>query len=583
LAAAFFLVIMVLLSATGLYLLDWTENYYTGSISSDLRRESLAITRLVESSPQDVPDVIIRMGRDLGHRVTIIRADGRVLADSDSDYRKMPNHSDRPEFRQAMAAGYGTSARYSKTLKTRMLYVATSYGTKKISYGVVRVAEPLSGLDELMSAIQRTFLFAGLVAILAAAVISLKLASSITGPIESIASAARRLERGDLGARALARGKTAGEISELASAFNSMAEQLQNNMDEINRQSVRMRAIFDHTDNGLILADPQGRIEMINPAACRILSVDTPGSIRKTLIETTLSHDLASLVERVRRTQEPAALDIDISAKEKRFVYAYVTPVPMAESGVDMLIVLHDVTSLRNTDAIRRDFVANVSHELRTPLATIKAIAETILLRHEGNPAAMPGFAESIVQEADRMTLLAEDLLDLTRIETRPVDVAVERINLYKLVSDILDRLSGAAGKKNVTLESEIKQDEVIETDSGSLTQILANLVDNAIKYTPDGGSVRVYLERRPNGIAIKVTDNGIGIPEEDQPRIFERFYRVDKDRSRQSGGTGLGLAIVKHLCEQIGGSVAVKSAPGAGSTFSVLLPICIHSGESAT
>ncbi|MCE5200479.1 MAG: ATP-binding protein [Armatimonadota bacterium] len=573
LAAAFFLVILVLLSLTGLYLLDWTEGYYVRLISNDLRRESQAMAGLVQAAPQDMSDVVTNMGHDLGHRITIIRSNGRVLADSESNFRRMPNHSNRPEFRQALAIGYGTSTRYSATLKTKMLYVATSYGPRRDPSGVVRIAEPLSGLDELMTAIQRTFILAGLAAILAAAALSLKLASGITDPIESIASTARKLAQGDLNARVSAQPKTSGELGELASTFNVMAEQLQSNVDEMNRQSARMQAVFDHTDNGLILVDPEDRIRMINPAACRILGIGCPETIQKTLIEGTLSHDLAGLVERVRRTHEPAALDVDLLTTNERAVHAYVAPVPRPDSVIDVLVVLHDVTSMRKLDTIRRDFVANVSHELRTPLASIKAMAETIMLRHATNPDAVPGFAESIVQEADRMTLLAEDLLDLARIESQRRDAVVESLRLRGVVDGVFDRLTRAAEKKSISLENEVKAEEVIDVESDPLVQILMNLVDNAIKYTPEAGTVKIWADHTPEHIAIRVSDSGIGIPTEDLSRIFERFYRVDKARSRESGGTGLGLAIVKHICEQMGGSISVKSEIGTGSTFSILLP----------
>ena len=217
--------------------------------------------------------------------------------------------------------------------------------------------------------------------------------------------------------------------------------------------------------------------------------------------------------------------------------------------------------------------MANVSHELRTPLASIKAIAETIMLRHSSDPVAVPGFAESIVQEADRMTLLAEDLLDLTKIESQRRNVSVETLRLREIVAEVFVRLTGSAAKRSITLENEINEYESIEAESSSLVQVLINLVDNAIKYTPDGGVVSAQVDRASGYVALRITDNGIGIPPEDLPRVFERFYRVDKARSRQSGGTGLGLAIVKHLCEQMGGSISVKSEVGKGSTFSVLLP----------
>jgi two-component system phosphate regulon sensor histidine kinase PhoR len=570
-AATFFVVILVLLSLTGAYLLRWTEDYYLKSISGDLQRESRAVIGFVQASPRDLPDIVLRMGQGLGHRITIIRSDGIVLADSEHNHRNMPNHSDRPEFRQAMATGSGQSTRYSSTLKTRMLYVATSYPHKGKKLGVVRIAEPLSVLDKILAAIQRTFLLAGLIAIIAAAIISLKLASGIIRPIECVASAARKLEKGDLSARVSVHPKIAGELGALASTFNKTAERLQGYLDDNNKQTARLQAVFGHTDNGLLLVDADNRVKMINPAACRILDID--GAVEKTLIEGTLKHDLSSLVERVSRTHEPAALDINLGPTNEKAVHAYVTTVPRPDGGTDVLVVLHDVTSLRKLDAIRQDFVANVSHELRTPLASIKAMAETIILRHSTSPDAVPGFAESIVQEADRMTLLAQDLLDLTQIETQRRDMSTETVDIRKTVDDIFGRLTSAAESKSITLNNEVEADIFIKTNAGSLVQVMMNLIDNAIKYTAESGTVKVQADHASGHAAIRVIDNGIGIPAEDIPRIFERFYRVDKARSRESGGTGLGLAIVKHLCEQMGGSVSVKSDVGSGTTFSVLLP----------
>jgi len=573
LAGAFFLIILALVSSVGLYLLEWTERYYVRTVSDDLRRESRAVAALARSvSRPDLPKVVARMGRELGHRITIIEADGTVIADSEGDYRRMPNHSDRPEFREALATGYGTATRYSATLKTDMLYVATRSGPDD-GIGVVRAAEPLSGLREVMSKIRRTFLLAGLIAIFIAALFSVKLASGVTTPVESIASAARRLSQGDLEARAPAPDRPSDEMGALALTFNSMAGQLQTVIGEITEQKARMQAIFDLTDDGLVLIGPDGGIRMVNPAACRMLGIACEDAVGKTVIEGTLSHDLAGLVDRVTRTQEPGALDITLSGRDERAVHAYVTPIARVEGQTGALVVLHDMTASRQLDAVRRDFVANVSHELMTPLAAIKAMAETILLRHRDDPSVGPRFAESIVQEADRMALLADDLLNLAAIESGQRALRPGIVNLRALVDDVLDRLRAGAEKKSVSLIAEVAEDSTVHADPDALTQILLNLVDNAVKYSHEGGEVVISAERGEDGVVIRVADNGIGIPEEHLPRIFERFYRVDKARSRQSGGTGLGLSIVKHLLDLIGGSVSVTSELGKGTTFEVRLP----------
>lgn len=570
LAGAFFIIIFVLVSSVGLYLLDWTEANYVRSISNDLRRESNAVAQsAVMITPEVLPNLVKRIGQSLDHRITVIGSDGTVLGDSEHDFRQMPNHSDRPEVRQALATGYGTTTRYSATIKTDMLYVATRHKLGGDSDGVVRVAEPLSGMKVAMSTIQRTFVLAGLAALLLAAVLSFRLALSITNPIEEIAGAARKLAGGDLTARAPSSARPHEEMGILALTFNHMAEELQSTIHELTEQKARMQIIFDKTDDGLVLIGTNDRVQMINPVACDMLAVDCLSIIGQTVIECTLSHDLAELVERVIRTGEPSALDITLPNTSESAVSAYVAPI--MDGGA--LIVLHDMTESKRLDAVRRDFVANVSHELRTPLASIKAMAETILLRHENNPAVAPQFAQSIVAEADRMTLLAEDLLDLAQIESGHSAQNHQSIDLGELVSSVFDSLCPVAEARSISLVSETADVGIIQADHDSVTQIMVNLIDNAIKYSNDDGKVVVSARREGEFAEIHVSDNGIGIPQADLPRVFERFYRVDKARSRESDGTGLGLSIVKHLAELMGGSVSVVSELGKGTTFTVVLP----------
>jgi two-component system, OmpR family, phosphate regulon sensor histidine kinase PhoR len=573
LAAAFFLVTLAILSSVGIYLLEWTENYYVKAISDDLSRETKAVAGIIaQTSPKDVPGVVTRIGRDLGHRVTVVRSEGTVTADSQSDFRRMPNHADRPEIREALRSGFGTATRYSSTLKIDMLYVATRADFGGGVSGVVRVSQPLSGLHEVLSNIQRTFLLAVIIALVLAGAVSLKIAASITAPVENIAAAARKLAGGDLRARTRAPEKPMDELGTLAQTFNKMAGQLETMITETSEQRSRMQTVFDRTDDGLVLVGPDGRIQMANPASCRILGIGPCDATGKTVIEGTLNHDLDRIVDRVVRTQEPAALDIAVPAGEGSAVHVYAAPVSGTAGVAGVLAVLHDVTESRQLDAIRRDFVANVSHELRTPLASIKAMAETILLRYQRDVSVVPQFAESIVREADRMTVLADDLLDLAKIESGHKAVNGEKADLHKLTQDILMRLSPSAGQRSIELTSEVPASEIVQADSDSVIQILCNLVDNAIKYSHDGGNVTVRSRRMDNRVVISVADNGIGISKDDLPRVFERFYRVDRARSRQSGGTGLGLSIVKHLVELHGGTVSVTSEVDKGTTFSFSL-----------
>ncbi len=575
-AGASLLIIVLLVGLTGWYLLHWTETHYTAVLTDELLRDGRAIGSMIKDvPPQELPALITQTGCDLGRRITIISHNGRVTADSEGDYRQMLGHADRPEVRQALVSGHGSSERTSSTLRTRMLYVATRYGPENHAVGVVRIAEPLSSVRLATTAIQRTFLLAGLAAFALAALLAVWLASNITAPIQSVASAARRLAAGDLSARAAAIGNPAPEVSALAELFNDMAGQLQTTIEEITEQTARMQTLFERVADGLMLVGPDARIQMINPAACRMLSIDGEHVAGKTVIEGTLSHDLSGLVDRVLRLGEPGALDITLPAPDntETALQAYAEPVPRADGSGDALVLLRDVTSWRRLEAVRRDFVANVSHELRTPLASMRAMAETIQLHPEAGPDIVTGLVQSIVQETDRLNLLASDLLELAETESGQREATPEETALSELVDEVFDTVRPMAERKGIEMVSLVRTGERLVVDRGGLSRILVNLVSNAVSYTPQGGHVTLSTIRQNDGMALNIEDNGIGIPSECLPRVFERFYRVDRARSRESGGTGLGLSIVKHLTELLGGSVSVVSEPGKGTVFTLVLP----------
>lgn len=575
LALAILLMCTAALTGTALYLLGWTDSHYARSLTDDLRRESRAVAGFAATaSDADLPALVRRAGRDLASRITIIRADGVVLADSQRDFRQMASHADRPEVRQALVTGFGVATRTSDTLGAGMLYVATSYRHANETR-VSRVARPLASVRAARAAIQRVFLLAALAALLLAALVAPWLAARVTASIEEISRASGRLAAGDLAARARLSGARPCEVQSLAEHFNEAAARLQAGIAAISEQRARLETLFDRALDGLVLVGPDERIIAVNPAARGMLRLEDGEIAGRTLIEATLNHDLAGLVERVLRTREPAALEVTTDRGEgpEALIHAYVDPIPEPDGGQDALIVLHDVTAARRTESVRRDFVANVSHELRTPLASIRAMAETIGLRREADPDVVEELSASIVRETDRLNLLASDLLALAQAESGRRELSPEQLSLADLARDVLDRAAPAAARKSIELACEVSADETLRADRASLYQVLLNLVDNAISYTPQGGRVAVSASREGGTLAIRVSDNGIGIPEAHLPRVFERFYRVDRARSRESGGTGLGLSIVKHLTELLGGSVSVTSRVGEGSTFTVTLP----------
>ncbi len=327
--------------------------------------------------------------------------------------------------------------------------------------------------------------------------------------------------------------------------------------------AARWQALLETTDDAVLLADAEGRILLSNSVAASLFGAAS-GS---TLLAHTLSAELEDLYRTAIRRQACVEREVGLNQPASRTLYVRVTPVADGE----WLLVLRDLTELRRLERVRRDFVANVSHELRTPLTSIKAMAETLLDGARTDEAVAGRFLQTIIRESDRLVRLSTDLLDLSRVEARDVEKAP--IDLTPLVTDIASRLASQAEKADITLTNTIRLPLVVAADRDEMAQVLVNLLDNAIAYTPRGGAVTLSAQETPDAVTVSVSDTGIGILSHDIPRLFERFYRADKARSRASGGTGLGLSIVKHIVENHGGTVGVESEYNRGSVFSFTLP----------
>lgn len=568
LTASFLLVVFSTIGILGIYLEDRTAKNYLDELRASLMAEGRAVSTIaVQADPSDLDRIINRFGAALGRRITVIDSKGVVLADSEGDAATMDSHAGRPEVAAALASGRGYAVRHSDTLQQDMMYAAVRYHGNGRT-GVVRLAEPLSQVSAATGRIRITFGITALVALLVGMAVSLQLANRVVAPIVSMTRMARRVARGDFGLDIRAPDGEKDEITELGETLNLLAAELRQTVREIREDKRKMETVFDRTDDGLLILDDAGRIEVVNPAARDILSINEGSALGRTVIEATLSHEFAQLVERVLRTRRPATLEITFPGPPERRVQCYVTT--LGESGEisGTAVVMHDVTSARQVDAMRRDFVGNVSHELRTPLASIRAMAETIALRGRDNPEVTRDYSESIVKETERMTRLADDLIEIARMEGHERPMGRDDMKIAQIVADVASHLSAAAGRKGVSVDLDVRSDLVTKGDADALWQILVNLVDNAITYTPQGGRISISAEEQDGSVAISVVDTGIGIPSGDIPRIFERFYRVDKARSRASGGTGLGLSIVKHLVEAYGGAITVRSELGKGSIF---------------
>lgn len=364
-------------------------------------------------------------------------------------------------------------------------------------------------------------------------------------------------------------GNPIDELGELAGLLNQASSVVRQFTRELRREKSKLETILDKADDGFLVVNHEGNVTLANPMALKLLGTELSQVIGKSVIEATFNYDLSELVKRVMRTNIPASLQVQLVAPEPAYANVYVTPIQ--PSGA--MVVMHDITEAKRVDAVRRDFVANVSHELRTPLASIKAMAETIVLRGKTQPQVAEEFGKRIISEVDRLTAVSDDLLDLAKIETGHRTLHAEDFYLMEVVQSVLHTLAPKLEQKALEFRFEISDGLKVYADRGAIHQIMTNLIDNAIKYNRPAGQIVVSASESGDWVTISVTDSGIGIPQEDLSRIFERFYRVDKARSRESGGTGLGLSIVKHLVELHGGKFSVKSELGKGSVFTFMIP----------
>lgn len=578
----------------GVMTVQFLEQRYLAQFGDALE----AKTKLVEHgfqplfySPASHPSTISlqETARDLGNRaaarVTLVAADGTVLADSavrDADLSAVENHQSRPEIQQALSTGHGQDIRPSHTTGERTMYHAILMRpSQAASPLVVRVGLPMVVLDRELSELQQRLFLALGVAFLVVLTLSVWLAHSITKPILDIASAARQLSTGK---RVFHVRTTAqDEVDLLASTLNHMADQLHAKINELSEDRAQLLAVLTSMVEGVMVLDSRGLVLQINPALERMFGVSRLEARGRPCAELFRHQQLNDLVAVILQSHTYRQDEIVLPLSGRCLQIEASPAGGERENEASVVLVFHDITELRRLEKIRKDFVANVSHELRTPLTSIKGYVEALLDGAKEDPAASTKFLEIILKQSDRLNLIIEDLLELSKIESGGVSLKEEPLELRSVIDRTLSMIKPIAEKNRHRLVTAVDPSlPPVTGDEGRLVQVLTNLLDNAIKYTPAGGTITVGAKLAPpvgnaeppaRAIELSVTDTGIGIPEEDRPRVFERFYRVDKARSRELGGTGLGLAIVKHILEGHGGQVWVEANHPHGSRFVVRLP----------
>ena len=565
-------------------LLRWLETRALAQRHDDLLRASVLLSDIARPALSDpaagqaLQERIKRLGADVQTRFTVIDREGRVLADSRHDPRHMDDHLDRPEVVKAHSAGEGSATRHSLTLGARLLYVALRVDDPRGEVlGYVRSSVPLASLDRQLREVRQVAVAAGGLGVLLVMVIGYLTARRLTYPLEAMTAAARALADGQQ--RPLPSAAVGGddELATLAQAFDTMARQLGERLETIEGDRAKLTAILGNMTEGLIAVDREGRIVHINAVAGELLDTDPATALGLRLPDVTRIEPVAELLAETLVTLEPLNYELQLDAlPTPRHMILRTTPA--WDSGGELLgalLVILDQTELRRLENVRRDFVANVSHELKTPLTALLAQLETLNERPELEASARQRFVERGLKQAGRLSTLVQDLLALSRIESTDTTRDFQLIDLRDPVTASISGMSERAEDKPLELRVDLPDEPLgIRGDPEYLRQVVDNLLSNAIMYTPAKGWVEVRLLRHGHQAVLEVQDTGIGIPRAERERIFERFYRVDRARSRDLGGTGLGLAIVKHLVLAHAGQVEVDGSVGRGSTFRVTLPL---------
>lgn len=575
LALPFTLLFLLAMAGLSIYLSNFIENTYLADLRSKLQAEAVLLADQLSISTPTLTDQS-NLDNEARHwaalenaRVTIITADGKVVGESSEDHAILENHLNRPEVLEAITSGSGSSIRYSDTLKVDMMYVAASVQVNGNRVGFVRMALPLDQVQANLGHIRQTLLRATLGVILLTILLAVWIAGRTSEPLHELTQAARQMATGAMSQVMVRRGSY--EIKELAQAFNDMSQQLNERIQALNSESSKLSTVLRQMTDGVLLIDAKNAIRLINPAAERMFNVKEDEVLGKPAAGVLQYYQFVELWQECQKTSQTQRISVDLR-RPNLSLQGVATPLGEAMPG-SILMIFQDISQIRHLETVRRDFLSNISHELRTPLASLKALTETLKEGAIEDPPAANHFLDSMDTELDALTHMVTELLELTRIESGQVPLQIRPVCPDELLSSAMERLQVQSERANLDLVLECPPGiPQVDADAPRMEQVLVNLLHNAIKFTPPGGKITLSARQQANEVVFAVKDTGMGIPPENLPRIFERFFKVDKARTK--GGTGLGLAIAKHLVESHGGRIWVESVEGQGSAFYLTLPI---------
>ncbi|MEJ6950655.1 ATP-binding protein [Natronospora cellulosivora (SeqCode)] len=510
----------------------------------------------------------IDMGEKIDKRITLVAIDGLVLADSEEDPDEMDNHRDRPEIESIIQGrDIGSSIRWSNTVDMDMLYLALPIYRNDELLAVIRISESLQEINITINRTIRANLLFFFLIMCISIILLWRLSKGIIDPLSQITNSAEKLAKGNFQERIKVKDSNY-EIITMSQVFNKMAGEIENKIEQISDEKNRAEAILKSMVEGLVATDSKLNIKMINPSACKIFDINEEEIIGTGVIEVFRHHEIEETLKEAMEQNKILSREIILKREKDRTLRCNFAPINN-DQGIVIggIVVFNDISELRRLEQLRKDFVGNVSHELRTPLTSIIGYVDTILENEIKDERTLNRFLKIIKVEADRLSILINDLLDLSKLENRQ-NYVLRPANINTILEKLKTLFEDKARKKDIKVELAVRGQYMVYMIPEQIEQVLINLLDNAIKYTPAGGEVFLKLYDRVDKVLVEVIDNGIGVSVEEQDRIFERFYRVDKARCSSGGGTGIGLSIVKHVLQNHNSKIELESSPGKGSLF---------------
>jgi len=574
-AIPYVILFMLVMTGLSLYISDFIYHTELNELESKLTSEARLLggtleQRIIGEFPSHGLDVLAKeWSDDLGVRVTLIAADGEVVGESNEDRATMDNHLQRPEIQQALLEGMGRSIRFSRTLGADMLYIALPVVKDAEVLGYVRLAIALDQIEAKVSSLRKTILTGTLIATILAILLGVVVAEYTTRPLRDLAKTTQHISLDAHSDQLIP--TTVDEVGQLAGAINAMRVQLRAQYGRLDTERKKLVAVLKQLSDGVMIVDEMGKVQMVNPAAQRMFSVKEGDALDRSLPSVVRHHQIIDLWRKCLESGENQVTSLEVPGKHQIFQVEAI-PLVHALPG-SVLLVVNDLTHLRRLETVRRDFISNISHELRTPLASLKALAETLQESALDDPPAARRFLNRIEAEVDALSLMVQELLELSRIESGKVPLELKPVPPQDLLTSAIERLQLQSENSGIQVQLHCPADlPLVLADPPRIEQVVVNLLHNAIKFTPAGGNITLSAESSEDIILFSIKDTGSGISAEDLPRIFERFFKAD--RARSGGGTGLGLAISRHLVEAHGGRIWAESLEGHGSTFYFTIPV---------